>query len=106
MTGVQTCALPIYQNETLRKAAIRETFEETGLVVELESKLPSRKYNSKGKEKIVHYWLASIAKDAKFKRNSEVDKLVWKNYKQTLKILTYEDDKKVLLSACKKLGII
>ena len=91
--------------ESIEEAAKREILEETGLEVQFEKTLKSQQYEVKGKEKIVHYWLAKNLIDINFKPNDEVDELKWLNKSQANKILSYQADRFLLEEACTELGI-
>ncbi|MEY2827926.1 MAG: hypothetical protein RIQ80_174 [Actinomycetota bacterium] len=93
------------ENETIEETAKREILEETGLIVEFEKKLMSREYEVKGKEKIVHYWLAKNLIEKDFQVNDEVDELLWLTKSDALKTLSYEADRFLLEEACQELGI-
>ncbi|MFM1825971.1 MAG: hypothetical protein RLZZ37_606 [Actinomycetota bacterium] len=93
------------ENETIEETAKREILEETGLIVELEKKLKSREYEVKGREKIVHYWLAKNLIEKTFQKNDEVDELLWLTKSDALKTLSYEADRFLLEEACQELGI-
>lgn len=92
-------------DETIEQTAKREILEETGLVVEFEKKLKSREYEVKGKEKIVHYWLAKNKTEKIFEKNDEVDELLWLSKSDALKTLSYEADRFLLEEASQILGI-
>ena len=73
--------------------------------MEFEKKLMSREYEVKGKEKIVHYWLAKNLIEKDFQVNDEVDELLWLTKSDALKTLSYEADRFLLEEACQELGI-
>lgn len=91
--------------ESVEAAAKREILEETGLNVHFEKSLKSQEYEVKGKDKIVHYWLAKNLIEVNFEPNDEVDELKWLNKTEANKILSYEADRFLLEDACKELGI-
>lgn len=84
--------------EHILETAIREVREETGFSVELGVRLPSTHYMKNNATKDVHYWHARIT-DGEFTPNNEVDEVVWLNFEQANKILTYERDQEVLAAA-------
>src|SRR5438093_9997880 len=59
--------------ESDEECAVREVEEETGLRVTLGTELPSTSYISKGRPKLVRYWLAQAKGDAR--PQNEVDEL-------------------------------
>jgi hypothetical protein len=73
--------------------------------VEFEKKLKSREYEVKGREKIVHYWLAKNLIEKTFQKNDEVDELLWLTKSDALKTLSYEADRFLLEEVCQELGI-
>ncbi|WP_037573951.1 NUDIX hydrolase [Phaeacidiphilus oryzae] len=78
-------------------AALRETWEETGLTVRLGARLPSTHYLSRGRPKEVRYWAAEPA-DGAFQPNPEVDELVWVSPGEALTRLTYPYDRALLIA--------
>lgn len=102
------------KGESLPVAAVRETFEETGLAIELAVNLGTINYTvpvGKGaektsKDKTVQYWAAKvpnkIAKNHDFEPNDEVFKIKWVKLDKVAKKLTYPADRE-LFSVFEKL---
>ena len=87
--------------ETLPAAAVRETWEETGLNVTLGAPLGFRRYDlSNGKVKEVHYWCAEVsdkaARRSTFTANDEVESVRWVPLDQVAQTLSYELDRDLL----------
>jgi 8-oxo-dGTP diphosphatase len=83
--------------ETLPETAVREIWEETGLVVGLDAPLGQVEYQiPSGRDKVVYYWSAEVdqrALDAStFAPNEEIDSLEWVSIKKARKLLTYPHD--------------
>ncbi len=83
--------------------ALREVEEETGLRCSLGAPAGRTRYrDSKGRDKVVHYWLmepASDATDDAFVPNDEVDEIRWCSVAEAVKRLTYAHDRKLLAKA-------
>ncbi|HUH53840.1 MAG TPA: NUDIX domain-containing protein [Microbacteriaceae bacterium] len=102
------------KGESLPVAAVRETYEETGLAIELAVNLGTINYTvsvGKGNEKTsrnktVQYWAAKvpnkIAKNHDFVPNDEVFKIKWVKLDKVAKKLTYPADRE-LFSVFEKL---
>ena len=81
------------------EAALREVLEETGIVAEIVSELPSVEYSHRsGTPKSVRYWLMRETGGA-FEPNDEVDELRWCSPTEAAAVLTYERDRAVLDAA-------
>jgi 8-oxo-dGTP pyrophosphatase MutT (NUDIX family)/phosphohistidine phosphatase SixA len=63
--------------EHILVTAVREVTEETGVRPALGRRLPSTRYVSKGRPKVVHYWAALPASVPAFTPSDEVDQFVW-----------------------------
>src|SRR5262249_14836330 len=87
------------------RAALGEVEEETGLRCTLGARAGRTRYrDSKGRDKVVHYWLmepeseAAAADDA-FVPNDEVDDVWWCSVADATRRLTYAHDRKLLAKA-------
>lgn len=81
-------------------AAVRETLEETGYLVKLETALTPISYESNGKPKTVYYWSASeLAFDPSVVPNDEVSQLRWVTLAEATELLSYEHDVAVVTEA-------
>jgi 8-oxo-dGTP diphosphatase len=86
--------------ETLEQAALREVEEETGLRARLVRGLPAVHYHdSRGRPKVVRYWLMEVESDPGFSPNDEVDELRWLSPAEAVELLTYDRDKEVVAAA-------
>ena len=64
--------------ESFEEGALREVEEETGLRCRLLDELDEVRYrDSKGRPKVVRYWLMEVVEDPGFSPNDEVDELRW-----------------------------
>jgi 8-oxo-dGTP diphosphatase len=85
--------------------ALREVEEETGLRCTLGIPAGRTRYrDSKGRDKVVHYWLMEPASDAanadgSFVPNAEVDAVMWCSVAEATELLTYPHDRKLLTKA-------
>jgi len=85
--------------------ALREVEEETGIRCTLGPTAGRTRYrDSKGRDKVVHYWLmepeseAAVA-DGAFVANDEVDEVRWCSVAEAVKTLSYTYDRKLLAKA-------
>jgi 8-oxo-dGTP pyrophosphatase MutT (NUDIX family) len=86
--------------ETDEATALREVEEETGLRCVLGAELPSTAYtDSRGRPKIVRYWLMTVAADAGWEPDDEVDDLEWVPIAEATDWLTYRHDDAVVNAA-------
>ena len=86
------------------ETALREVEEETGLRCILGAPAGRTRYvDSKGRNKIVHYWLMEpesvAAADGTFVPNDEVDAVQWCTVDEAARMLTYAHDRKLLAKA-------
>jgi 8-oxo-dGTP diphosphatase len=85
--------------------ALREVEEETGLRCTLGVPAGLTRYrDSKGRRKIVHYWLmepdsAATAVDGAFVPNQEVDEVRWCSVSEASHLLSYAHDRTLLADA-------
>lgn len=90
--------------ETPELAALREVFEETGLKVELipgfleEYEYTFSHLDRRIKKKIYFFLAQSAAEDVKLSEN-EHQRYIWLEYADAIKLITHEEDKKILLKA-------
>jgi 8-oxo-dGTP pyrophosphatase MutT (NUDIX family) len=81
------------------ETALREVEEETGLRCLLGEHAGETRYrDSKGQNKVVHYWLMEPPPDgaSSFVPNDEVDELRWCTMTEASKRLSYAHDRKLL----------
>ena len=87
------------------ETALREVEEETGLRCTLGARAGRTRYrDSKGRDKVVHYWLMepevpADAPDGGFVPNDEVDEVRWCTVDDAVSLLTYAHDRKLLAKA-------
>jgi 8-oxo-dGTP pyrophosphatase MutT (NUDIX family) len=87
------------------ETALREVHEETGLRCTLGAPAGRTRYrDSKGRDKVVHYWLMTpepedAAVDGAFVPNAEVDEIRWCSVVDASSLLTYAHDRKLLAKA-------
>ena len=74
-------------------AAVRETFEETGVRCVLGPSLGQRRYQVEGFPKRVRYWRATVLDTVAREPDAEVDEVRWLRRKAAKALLTYEDDR-------------
>jgi 8-oxo-dGTP diphosphatase len=81
--------------------ALREVEEETGLRCTLGAPAGETRYrDSKGRDKVVHYWLMEPPSgDAVFVPNDEVDAVRWCTVRAAGRRLSYAHDRKLLAQA-------
>ncbi len=83
--------------ETFEEAALREVREETGLICRLGPELAFAHYDdSKGRPKLVRYWLMAVIEDPGFEPNDEVDELRWLTPAEATELLTYSRDRSLV----------
>ena len=82
--------------ETLEQTAIREVKEETGCEVRIHSFANTQKYKVKESEKQVFYWNMVLEGECNFRTSEEVKQMVWLPVEEAIKLLTHQDQKKIL----------
>jgi len=82
------------------ETALREVEEETGLRCTLGARAGRTRYrDSKGRDKVVHYWLMEPQSDGAFVPNEEVDEVSWCTVDDAVARLSYAHDRKLLAKA-------
>ncbi len=86
--------------ESMPRAAVRETLEETGLSVSLGTNLGTINYTlPSGGEKTVRYWAAEVTEAAvhasKFRPNGEISALEWVPLEEVRGRLSYKADRRL-----------
>ena len=76
----------IEKNETLLEGAIRETFEETGCLVELKKVLPIIVDNGNDRNIMMIYFVADLIKDKENYSSTEILETKWINVNEINKI--------------------
>jgi 8-oxo-dGTP diphosphatase len=81
--------------------ALREVEEETGLRCTLGAPAGRTRYrDSKGRDKVVHYWLMEPeSSESSFVPNDEVDEVRWCSITEATARLTYRHDRELLAQA-------
>lgn len=83
--------------ETWEQAAVREVWEETGIVAVLGAEIVGTRYRDRhGRAKQVRYWAMSVAADAGFEPGDEVGERRWVRPATAASLLTYPRDHDVL----------
>ncbi|WP_284327882.1 histidine phosphatase family protein [Demequina litorisediminis] len=91
------------EGETLPACAIREVAEETGKQVVLGQPLPTLRYPTGGKTKVVKYWAAQVASagaaaavaarpPVKSASKNEIDKVLWLGVNEARERITFPED--------------
>ena len=80
-------------------AAVRETFEETGVRCVLGPSLGGRRYEVDGVPKHVRYWRATVAEHQPREADAEVDEIRWLRRKAAKALLSYADDRDLVDAA-------
>lgn len=84
------------EGETFEECALREVFEETGLVCDVVRFIGTTSYvHRKGRPKIVAYYLMEVVGGA-FQPNDEVDELRWVPIEHVRERLTWDRDQELL----------
>lgn len=83
--------------EGWEQAAVREVFEETGIVPVVGAELPGTEYvDHRGRGKRVRYWAMTVAADVGLEPNDEISERRWLPVDDAATALTYERDRSVL----------
>ena len=90
------------EGERSKEAARREALEETGMRVELGSRLPTQRYLAKGRPKRVRYWSA-VRISGRFTPNREADLLEWLPALVARRRLSYRHDRELVDALLKSL---
>ena len=80
-------------------AAVRETFEETGVTCVLGPSLGQRRYEVDGVPKRVRYWRATVADSVEREPDGEVDDVRWLGPAEARELLTYPEDRDLVTDA-------
>ncbi len=84
-------------DESLETCALREVFEETGLVCRLGRFIGHTQYRDrKDRPKVVAYWVME-AQGGSFTANEEVDEVRWVRFAEAAVLLSYERDRELLV---------
>jgi 8-oxo-dGTP diphosphatase len=80
-------------------AAVRETYEETGVRCVLGPSLGERRYSVDGVPKRVRYWRATVLEAEHREADAEIDDVRWLRRKAAKALLTYADDRDLVDAA-------
>ena len=91
----------VENNETEVETALREIKEETSLIVTIDDgfKVINEYQPTRYSIKEVVYFMARSDTDKVFVQQTEIDNFRWCLYDEAIDLITYENDKKVLLKA-------
>lgn len=91
----------VENNETEVETALREIKEETSLIVTIDDgfKVINEYQPTRYSTKEVVYFMARSDTDKVFVQQTEIDNFRWCTYDEAIGLITYENDKKVLLKA-------
>ena len=94
--------------ETIEETALRETREETGIVVEIEARLRSIRYffvrGSTSFHKTVHFFLMRPIGGALDLHDAEFDEVRWVDLEEALAIMSHATERSVVEEAAERLG--
>ncbi len=83
--------------ESWEQAAVREVWEETGVVPVLGAALDETAYTDhKGRRKTVRYWAMTVAADTGFEPDDEISGRRWCSVREAHELLTYDRDRDLL----------
>jgi len=107
--GVEVCLVhrPRYGDWSLPKgklepaehplvAAVREVAEETDVRAVPQVRLPSARYRSEGRPKVVDYWSMRAVANGGFQPGTEVDDVRWLPADEAVRLVSYPHDAEVL----------
>ncbi|MFC3504979.1 NUDIX domain-containing protein [Micromonospora krabiensis] len=107
--GVEVCLVhrPRYGDWSLPKgklepaepplaAAVREVAEETDVRAVPQVRLPSARYRSEGRPKVVDYWSMRAVAEGGFQPGTEVDEVRWLAVDDAIRLVSYPHDAEVL----------
>jgi 8-oxo-dGTP pyrophosphatase MutT (NUDIX family) len=107
--GVEVCLVhrPRYGDWSLPKgklepgehplsAAVREVAEETDVRAIPQVRLPSARYHSEGRPKVVDYWTMRAVAAGGFQPDTEVDEVRWLAVDDAVRLVSYPHDAEVL----------
>ncbi|TRY18600.1 NUDIX hydrolase [Tessaracoccus rhinocerotis] len=86
-------------DEYLPETAVRETLEETGVLVKLGLRLPSIRYKVSKGSKITHYWRATVLTESPRPPDDEVQESRWYPAEEAVAKVTYHDEREVIHEA-------
>lgn len=91
----------VENNETEVETALREIKEETSLIVTIDDgfKVINEYQPTRYSIKEVVYFMARSDTDKVFVQQAEIDNFRWCLYDEAIDLITYENDKKILLKA-------
>lgn len=91
----------VENNETEVETALREIKEETSLIVTIDDgfKVINEYQPTRYSIKEVVYFMARSNTDKVFVQQAEIDNFRWCLYDEAIDLITYENDKKILLKA-------
>ena len=97
----------VENNETEVETALREIKEETGLLVIIDHdfRLTNKYQPTRHSIKDVVYFIARSDTDKVIVQDTEIDSFCWCLYNEAIDLITYENDKKILMEADKHLKI-
>ncbi|MER7332556.1 MULTISPECIES: NUDIX hydrolase [unclassified Micromonospora] len=77
-------------------AAVREVAEEADVWAVPQVRLPSVRYRSEGRPKVVDYWSMRAVADGGFQPGTEVDEVRWLDVDEAVRLVSYPHDAEVL----------
>ena len=91
--------------ESYEEAARREVAEETGVLTELGTELPTSHYvDRKGRPKTVRYWMMTAVGAQPWEPNDEVDATRWIAPAEAATLLSYADDRRLVATVAQQAG--
>lgn len=77
-------------------AAVREVAEESDIRAAPQVRLPTVRYRSEGRPKVVDYWSMRAVGDGGFQPGTEVDEVCWLPVDDAIRLVSYPHDAEVL----------